>query len=112
MGRGASKARGGSGGSGAAKPAGSMLNTIDKTGFKYDGMGQYELDIPDFGGATILDESDSTRALQHGFLPGQRAYSMQVYDNDGRVTFDGWYEYLNDAKYYAKNHLKALVNLP
>lgn len=83
--------------------AGKISNsTIDRTPFKNIGGGQWELDIPGVGGASILDETDSSRA---GYGTGT-AYSVSIWDKDYNIISNTLVGSLNAGKAMAKDTLK------
>lgn len=85
---------------------GQRMKAVDNSSFKKAGFGQWTLDVPGVGGASILDETGSTAALRMGLLPGQKMYSMTAWDENGRQLGQRtYYQKLNDAKYFAKEEL-------
>ena len=76
---------------------------IDKTGFKATGGGQWEMDIPGVGGASILDETDTSL----GGYGMYKVYSYKVWDKNYKIIADSNAGNLNDAKYYAKSALRG-----
>ena len=75
---------------------------VDKTSFTNDGLGQWQLDIPGVGGASILDESD-TRAGGYGQM---RAYTVTTWDKDYNIGETRTFGSLNAAKQAAKDEIK------
>lgn len=107
MGRGSSNGRPGAGGGGGGSRTPSWT-AVDKTGFTNNGNGTWSFDIPGVGGAQIVEETGGSRALNMGYMPTQRLYSMTWWDKN--YTEHGvrqYYDRLNDAKYYAKEAVKA-----
>lgn len=88
---------------------GQRMKAVDNSSFKKAGFGQWTLDVPGVGGASILDETGSTAALRMGMMPGQKLYSMVYWDKDYNQSQRQYYSRLNDAKYYAKAALKAMI---
>ena len=84
---------------------------LEATPFKKQGFGMWDLNLPSDigGGAQILDETGSTAALRMGMMPGQKLYSMVYWDKDYNQSQRQYYSRLNDAKYYAKAALKAMI---
>lgn len=91
---------------------------IDRAGFQSVGNGAWEMEIPGVGGAQVLDETGSSRALRAGFMPNEKAYSYNAWrytDDGGAQQLRGLMpnldilQTLNDAKHAAKdlmrNHL-------
>ena len=77
-------------------------STIDKTPFTKMGNGQWEFDIPGVGGASILDESDSSS----GGFGAMSVYSVKVWDKDYNEIERYNLSTLNAAKAMAKDALK------
>lgn len=85
-----------------------IIKAIDKAGFKSSGVnGQWELDTP-YGGAQILDETDSA-----GRVFGYKEYGVSVWDKDYNMIENGQtrnaprFNSLNEAKRYAKDLIKS-----
>ena len=77
---------------------------VDKTGFKVEGNGNWQMDIPGVGGAMILDETDTAM----GNYGAQKTYSYTVWDKNYQIQDKQYAISLNDAKYMAKENLKNL----
>lgn len=83
---------------------------LEAASFKKAGNGMWDLAVPsNLGGAQILDETGSTAALRMGMMPGQKLYSMVYWDKDYNQSQRQYYSRLNDAKYYAKAALEAMI---
>ena len=78
---------------------------IDSMGFKNAGGGQYTLDIDGVGGASILDETGSSRSLRAGFMPNQKVYQPTVWDRNYKQETLGMFTSLAEAKKAAKEAL-------
>ena len=84
------------------------IRAIERTGFKDESFGNWELDTP-YGGAQILDETDSA-----GQVFGYKEYGVSVWDKDYNMIENGQrresprFSSLNEAKRYAKDMLKDL----
>lgn len=75
---------------------------VDRTPFTNDGLGQWQIDIPGVGGASILDESEG---MAGGF--GQaRAYSVRTWDANYNMGDMRLFGSLNAAKQAAKDEIK------
>lgn len=95
---------GGRGNSGSTRrSATNNESSINRTSFTNEGGGQWTLDIEGVGGASILDERDSSRA---GFGSGP-AYGITIWGADYQMDEQRiFYTSLNDAKRIAKDLLK------
>lgn len=83
---------------------------LEAASFKKSGRGIWDLAIPSsMGAATITDRTGSAVALQMGMKPAQKLYSMVYWDKEGNRSQTQYYPRLNDAKYYAKAAIQAMI---
>lgn len=86
------------------------MRLIETSSFKKTAKDMWDLSVSrDVGGANILDETGSSKALRMGLMPTQKLYSMIYWDKDGNMSKRQYFPTLNDAKYYAKEGLKGIV---
>lgn len=88
-----------------------VVRKIEKTGFKASGNGEWGFEIPEIGGAQIIDESGSTRDKMYGF--GGKCYGIYAWDGNDRLINEKEtivYGTLNDAKSAARSILVNGLN--
>lgn len=100
---------------GGAGKAPSLEKMIEKTPFQgnsSDGMWEAVLSN-DAGGATIMDETGSSRDPMGGgrTYTGGKYYEYTVWDKDGKTLAKGSAETLNDAKRSAKEEMKRKIKI-
>lgn len=95
---------------GASQSPEKMRKAVDRAGFKSSGVnGQWELDTP-YGGAQILDETDTA-----GRTFGYKEYGVSAWDSEFNMIEDGQergakrFGSLNEAKQYAKELIKSRI---
>ena len=114
---GRSAARSATATSGQSFPFGAktLAGAINKAQYKDMGNGHWELDVPGYGGVSILDETGSSKDPYYG--RGGKVYGILVYDEDGNAMMgrgtdgSGWYitqqKPFGLGKNRLKTHLKA-----
>lgn len=85
-----------------------IIRQISKATFKNVGNGNWSFDVEGVGGGQVLEETGSSRAMNMGYMPTQKAYSISAW-GENYMTLGGreFFDTLNEAKKAIKDRIIA-----